>query len=151
MLVFEEKYQEIFEESIEKIKARSPMPKSVISNCEDLLFFTLLSLKSGLTYDILGVLTGMDGTTAKRNQEVGIRVLKEVFQEEGYAPKREFKTIKEFQDFFKDDKTLIIDGTEQAMQRPKDQEKQKDHYSGKKKLTPLKRRSSRRKIKKSDS
>ena len=149
--IFDEKYKEIFEGSIEEIKARSPMPKSVISNCEELLFFTLLSLKSGLTYDVLGVLTGMDGTTAKRNQEVGVRVLKEVFQEEGYAPKREFKTVKEFQEFFKSDDTLIIDGTEQAIQRPKDQEKQKEHYSGKKKLTPLKQRSSRRKTRKSSS
>ena len=72
LLVFEQKYQDIFQEKIEEIKARSPMPSS-IQNCEELLFFTLFSLhpkgawKSGLTFDVLGVVTGMDGTTAKRN------------------------------------------------------------------------------------
>ncbi|MFZ2725280.1 MAG: hypothetical protein WAX77_03410 [Methylococcaceae bacterium] len=38
----------------------------------------------------------------------------------------EFKT-------FKDNKTIIIDATEQAIQRPQDKERQKDTYSGKKK------------------
>jgi len=146
--LFEEKYQDIFQEKIEDKKARSPM-QSTVQNCEELLLLTLFSLKSGLTYDLLGVVYGMDGTTAKRNQEVGIRVLKEVLSEEGYAPIREFKTVKEFQEYFSEDETLIIDGTEQPTERPKDKTAQKQNYSGKKKLTPLRRRSSR--IRKGDS
>lgn len=150
LVVFEKKYQEIFGEKIEEIKSRSPK-KSVIKNCEELLFFTLLSLKSGLTYDILGLVTGMDGATAKRNQELGILVLKTVFQETGDAPKREFKTVKEFESFFAQDETLIIDGTEQYIERPKNKDKQKKNYSGKKKLTRLKRPSYRVKTEKFDS
>jgi hypothetical protein len=142
LVIFERKYQEIFQEKMEDIKARSPMQSS-IKNCEELLFFTLFSLKSGLTYDVLGLVTGMDGATAKRNQEVGILVLKAVFQETGDAPKREFKTVKEFESFFKQDEVLIIDGTEQYIERPQNKDKQKQNYSGKKKLTPLKRLSSR--------
>ena len=75
-----------------------------------------------------------------------------VFEDDGSAPKREFKTIKEFQAYFKDEETLIIDGTEQQIERPKEKELQKQNYSGKKKLsscprgTPLKLRSSRVKI-----
>ena len=34
---------------------------------------------------------------------------------------------------FKEHDTLLIDATERAIQRPKDNEEQKDHYSGKKK------------------
>lgn len=142
LVFFERKYQEIFGEKIEDIKARSPK-QSAIKNCEELLFFTLFSLKSGLTYDVLGLVTGMDGATAKRNQEVGILVLKAVFEETGDAPKREFRTVKEFESFFEQDETLIIDGTEQYIERPQNKNKQKQNYSGKKKLTPLKRLSSR--------
>lgn len=140
--IFEKKYQDIFQESLEEKRARSPM-ECTVQNCEELLLLTLFSLKSGLTYDVLGVVLGMDGTTAKRNQEVGIQVLKEVFQETGHAPIREFKTVTAFREYFKDEETLIIDGTEQAIERPKDKVAQKQHYSGKKKLIPLKQRSSR--------
>ena len=36
---------------------------------EDLLFFTLISLKAGLTYDLLGLFCGMSGSNAKRNHQ----------------------------------------------------------------------------------
>lgn len=123
---------------------------SCIQNCEELLFFTLFSLKAGLTYDVLGLVTGMDGTTAKRNQEVGIQVLQAVFEETGDAPKREFKSLKEFQSYFAEDETLIIDGTEQLIERPQSPSWQKENYSGKKKLSRLKRPSSRLRTRKSD-
>jgi hypothetical protein len=111
LVIFERKYQEIFQEKMEDIKARSPMQSS-IKNCEELLFFTLFSLKYGLTYDVLGLVTGMDGATAKRNQEVGILVLKAVFQETGDAPNREFKTVKEFESFLSKMKPSLL--TEQS-------------------------------------
>ena len=36
---------------------------------------TLFSLKSGLRYDVLGLVCGMDKSTAKRNQDVGLEIL----------------------------------------------------------------------------
>jgi len=140
--VFEEKYIEIHQEKIENKKERSPM-QSAIKNCEDLLLLTLFSLKSGVTYDVLGFVTGMDGATAKRNQQEGLQVLKETLRSEGVAPVREFKSVQLFRDYFKNDGTLIVDGTEQKTERPKDKTGQKQNYSGKKKLSRLKRRSSR--------
>lgn len=129
--LFGNAYQELNGRSIEEFKSKSPMD-SQLKSYEDLLFFTLFSLKSGLTYDLLGLVTGMDGSTAKRNQQLGISVLKEALLSGGYAPKREFKNVEEFKEFFKDTDSIIIDGTEQRMQRPKDNEKQKDSFSGKK-------------------
>ena len=41
---------------------------------EELLLFTLFSFKANLTYDLLGLVSGMDGSNAKRNQELGIMV-----------------------------------------------------------------------------
>jgi len=48
-------------------------------------------------------------------------------------PKGNFLNVKDFEDFFADEKQLIIDATEQAIQRPSDKEQQKECYSGKKK------------------
>lgn len=106
---------------------------------EELLLFTLFSLKSGLTYDLLGLVCGMDAANAKRNQELGLQVLEQTLREADCLPKREFKNAAEFAAYLELEDTLIFDGTEQRMQRPSDQEAQKDHYSGKKSATRPKR------------
>jgi hypothetical protein len=103
-----------------------------LSSEEELLFFTLFSLKSGLTYDLLGFVSGMDASNAKRNQELGLRVLTHALKEANCLPAREFKNAEEFAKYLVKEDTLIFDGTEQRVQRPSDQEVQKDHYSGKK-------------------
>ena len=100
---------------------------------EELLYFTLFSLKCGLTYDLLGLVCGMDGSNAKRNQELGLAVLKETLAAAGSAPKRGFQSAEEFSQCLKKEKTLLLDGTEQRVQRPGKNEEQKQMYSGKKK------------------
>ena len=55
---------------------------------EELLLFTLFSFKANLTYDLLGLVSGMDGSNVKRNQELGITVLQEALEQTGHAPKR---------------------------------------------------------------
>ena len=47
--------------------------------------------------------------------------------------KRKLKSMEEFIESFPELKRVIIDGTERPIQRAKDQEKQKQDYSGKKK------------------
>ena len=47
-------------------------------------------------------------------------------------PKREFKTVAEFEEHTKHAKEIIIDGTENLTERPKDNDSQKSKYSGKK-------------------
>jgi len=105
---------------------------------EEFLFFTLFSLKAGLTYDLLGLVCGMDTANAKRNQELGLRVLEQSLAIAGCLPKREFKDAAEFAEYLKNEKTLIFDGTEQRTQRPSDEGAQKENYSGKKSVTPPK-------------
>lgn len=125
-------------------QARCP-GESAIQSCEDLLLFTLLSLKAGLTYDLLGLMTGMDGSNAKRNQDFGVSLLKSALRESDFAPKREFESVEAFETYFAEMDSLILDGTEQRVERPQKQDSQKANYSGKKKLTPLKRSSFRAK------
>ena len=123
-------HKEIYGKTVSERNSESPTIASAIENESELLFFLLFSLKSGLTYDLLGLVTGMDGSNAKRHQEVGLNVLKSVFQKNNYAPKREFKNVEEFNSYFNENKVLIVDGTEQKIQRPKDEIK--ISYSGKK-------------------
>lgn len=97
------------------------------------MLYTLFSFKSGLTYDLLGLVCGMDKSNAKRNQAVGLEILGKTLTTMDCMPKRNFLNVKDFEDFFTDEKQLIIDATEQPIQRPSDKEQQKVCYSGKKK------------------
>jgi len=103
-----------------------------IQSEEELLLFTLFSLKSGLTFDLLGFVTGMDAANAHRNQQKGVAVLTQTLSDKGCLPKRKFLDVKDFNAYFEKENELILDATEQAIQRPGDLDTQKDHYSGKK-------------------
>lgn len=132
---FQESYENIYGKTIEERTSESPNSPS-LTTYDNLLFFTLFSLKSGLTYDLLGFVSGMDGSNAKRNQAMGIEILKKALSKLAILPKRNFETPQEFKDYFEQNKTLIIDATEQRVQRPQDNDDQKALYSGKKKHTP---------------
>lgn len=99
---------------------------------EDLLFFTLFSCKSGLTYDVLGLVCGMDAATAKRRQDEGLAVLREALRLADCLPEREFQSPAELQRYFSKRRAVLLDATEFARQRPQEKEAQKAHYSGKK-------------------
>lgn len=106
--------------------------ESHLKTYEDYVFFILFSLKSGLTYDALGFIFGMSGGNAKKVQHLGILILRESLKDLKMLPKRVFSNLEEFELAFSEEHLLIIDGTEQAIQRPVNQEDQQDMYSGKK-------------------
>lgn len=130
--LFIQSYKEIYDKSLSERNAESSVNKALIENEKELLFFTLFSLKSGLTFDLLGLVTGFDGSNAKRHQEHGLEILRYTLSKEGCIPKREFKNIKEFETYLKQESELIFDCQEQRIQRP--QENQKNSYSGKKRV-----------------
>ena len=99
----------------------------------DYLFFVLFSLKSGLTYDALGFVFGMSGGNAVKVQREGVRVLNLALTRLNVMPKRIFEDAKAFESLVAKDEVIKIDGTEQPVQRPGNQQDQKDQYSGKKK------------------
>ena len=133
--IFEQGYVSVFGRRIEHRVADSPEEMTFIT-CKSLLFFTLFSLKSGLTFDLLGFVFKLDASNAKRNQALGLEVLKRALSDAGLLPKRSFATPEAFAAYFRQHKAVILDGTEQRMQRPGDNEEQKAFYSGKKKDTP---------------
>jgi len=130
--IFEQGYISVFGRRIEYRVADSPEEMTFITY-KSLLFFTLFSLKSGLTYDLLGYVFKLDGSNAKRNQALGLEVLKKGLSDADLLPKRSFSSLEAFSAYFSQHKSVILDGTEQRMQRPGDSEEQKAFYSGKKK------------------
>lgn len=137
LLLFTASYLKLHGKSVAERQADIEVTPSLTSE-EELLFFTLFSLKAGLTYDLLGLVCGMDASNAKRNQELGLRVLEQCLATAGCLPQREFKDAAQFAEYLKNEKTLIFDGTEQRTQRPSDNALQKENYSGKKSATPPK-------------
>ena len=133
--LFEAAYISVHGRRIEYRVADRPEALRFIS-CKSLLFFTLFSLKSGLTYDILGFMFKLDVSNAKRNQALGLEFLKRALGEAGLLPKREFAWPEEFGAYFSGHGSVILNGIEQRIQRPGDYETQKKFYSGKKKRIP---------------
>ena len=71
-----------------------------IHNEEALLLFTLLSLKAGLTYDVLGVACGMSASNAQRHQAIGVEVLGQALTKRGHLPTRKLLEIKDLEHLF---------------------------------------------------
>jgi hypothetical protein len=85
------------------------------------------------TDDVLGFVSGMDGSHARRNQTPGLGVLEHTLKTAQCLPQRKFKDAAEFAEYFRQEETLIFDGVEQRMQRPNDDATQRDFYSRKQK------------------
>lgn len=128
-------YESLFGESMEDRQSNST-GTSTFKTYGDLLFFTLYSIKSGLTYDLLGLTFSLDGANAYQNQALGLRVLRAAMEQGGYMPKRQYQSVEEFKEHWKEESEILIDATEQTRQRPGNQQEQKEDYSGKKKRTP---------------
>lgn len=137
LVLFTASYLELHGKSVAERQAEIEVTSSLSSE-EELLFFTLFSLKVGLTYDVLGFVSGLDGSNAKRNQTLGLAVLEHALRTTQCLPQRKFKDATEFAEYLQHEETLIFDGLEQRMQRPSDDEVQREHYSGKKSATPSK-------------
>lgn len=137
--LFKQSYIEIYSAPLQDRLVKNNIDYC-IENEEDLLLFTLLSLKSGLTYDVLGIMVGMDGSNAHKNQRKGVCVLSHALRKAGCEPRREFSNPDDFIAFCSghDIDKIIIDCTEQMIQRPSDNETQRDHFSGKKHFHSLK-------------
>jgi hypothetical protein len=134
LFLFREAYHALHGAQLADRMLLNPIGSRIASE-EELLFFTLFSCKSGLTYDVLGHVCGMDGATAKRRQEEGLEVLREALKRGGHLPEREFSSPGELQRYFTKRRAVLLDATEFATQRPQKKEAQKQRYSGKKKDT----------------
>ena len=133
--LFRTSYLELHGKTVAERQAALDIAPSLPTE-EDLLFFTLFSLKVGLTYDALGFVSGMDRANAKRNQSLGLKVLQHSLRQADCLPARRFENAEEFAAYLHEEEELIFDGLEQRTQRPHQHEAQTDCYSGKKTAIP---------------
>jgi len=134
-----ESYVELKGMTYEQMLQENPKGKFArLKSINDLIQYTLFILKSGITFDISAYLIQFDRSRAHRQFNNGINLIHYALDAEDYLPTRFFDSVNEFQSYFKDYDTIIIDATEQRIQRPQDLEYQKEAYSGKKKSHTIK-------------
>jgi len=104
-----------------------------LKTTQDKLFFILFYFKCYPTFDLLALIFGFDRSNACRNVKKLTQILEKTLGRKMVLPKRKIRTLDELIEIFPEVRDLIIDGTERPIQRPKDNEKQKQNYSGKKK------------------
>ncbi len=114
-------------------RARGGGRKARLLSTEEKVFFILFYLKCYPTFDLLGLLFDLERGRANRWVHRLQKILEEVLGRVMVLPERKIRSLEEFLERFPQAKAVIVDGTERPIQRPKDNDKQKRHYSGKKK------------------
>lgn len=134
-----EKFEKVYEQEEEKTGA---MPrqrrkgggrKARLESMAEKLFYILFYLKCYPTFDLASALFDFDRSQAHRWVHKLQRILEKALGEKQVLPLRQINSVEEFLEKFPMVKKVIVDGTERAICRPKDEEKQRENYSGKKK------------------
>lgn len=145
--IFSECYQkqknQAYEDFVKKYDRKPTAGGSpIFKTPSEQLFFTLFYLKTYPTFDVLGFSFNCSGKTAHENLYKFLPILENALEELHVLPKRKFDSAKEFIEFIKGQKDILIDATERIHHRKKDNEAQKKFYNGKKKPIPSKIQSS---------
>jgi len=133
---FEEAYQQTLDKK-RRWRAAGGGRKATLKISADKLFFILLYHKCYPTFDLMSVLFGFDRSCANDWVHRLMPILETALGKKQALPERNIYSIEEFLAKFADVQEVIIDGTERPVQRPKDAEQQKEHYSGKKSAIPV--------------
>jgi hypothetical protein len=131
-------FTEVYQQSqikpeVERKRAPGGGRKATLRTSCDKLFYVLLYCKCYPTFDLMGVLFGFDRSCAGDWVHGLLPVLEQALGYKQALPERKVRSMEEFLERFPAVKEVILDGTERPVQRPKDSDKQKEHYSGKKK------------------
>jgi hypothetical protein len=105
----------------------------VLTNTKEALFFILYHLKTGVTYQVLGLSFGISNASAKNYVDRIKPYLKVCLEKLNCMPSSLFKDQASFDKTFDGVTDLVIDCTEIPVQRAHEYESQKEFYSGKKK------------------
>lgn len=108
---------------------------SPLSTMENKLLFILMYLRKATTQDIFGEVFGMPQPVVNKWVHVLHPCLNQALADLGEIPAR---TASDMRVEDEEVKVYFQDGTERPIQRPKDKEEQKTHYSGKKKRHTVK-------------
>jgi hypothetical protein len=131
---FTEAYERsLFNGQQERQRAPGGGRKATLRTTEEKLFYILLYGKCYPTFDLLSVLFNFDRSCAHDWVHRLLPILETTLGLKQVLPVRKLSSLEEFLERFPDVKEVIVDGTERPVQRPKDNQRQKAHYSGKKK------------------
>jgi hypothetical protein len=133
--IFGKTYEDLFGETLEERQENSTNT-SKFRSYKDLLFFGLYSIKSGLTFDLVALSFDISNSNAYSKLAIVLRILETTLYKQGLMPEREFNKEEDFKEFLKNEPTILIDVTEQCVQRAENKEQQRADYSGKKKPIP---------------
>jgi hypothetical protein len=111
--------------------------KSVLATVEDKLLFILVYMKTYPLQTMIGFMFGMGQSQANVWIHRLSGVVRTAMDEIDLLPERDPKKLEEVLAEDEEDE-VAIDGAERKIQRPKDNEKQKKFYSGKKKTHTVK-------------
>ena len=113
--------------------------RHTIENDLEKLFYILFYVKCYPTFDLAGfIFDGVNRSQAKRWTDKLLPILEKALERKMVIPKRKISTLEEFFKLFPEVKEIWIDGSERPTRRPKDKDKQKKRYSGKKKRHTVK-------------
>lgn len=115
-----------------RIRAYGGGFKPAIKAFEDKLFFILFYLKCYPTFAVCGFFYNRHRTKPQVWVKQLLPILEAALGKKCSLPEREITSCEDFIKSFPHVKELFIDGTERRVQRPKNKDSQKDHYSGKK-------------------
>ena len=107
--------------------------KSNLATIEDKLLFALVYQKSYPLQAVQGQLFGLSQSSANEWIHRLLPILLVALDRLGVLPERDGDQVPAHLKQQKASQTLILDGTERRRQRPKNQEKQANHYTGRKK------------------
>ena len=106
----------------------------IFSNYDEIVFFVLFHLKTGITYDVLGFLFGTSGAGAHYNITKFESLLKRCLADLGQEPLSEIKDISDMEKLGMPGAGLIIDATEIPIESPDNKLLRDESYSVKKKI-----------------
>ena len=134
-----EKFENVYNEQEEKRgkrprkRKRGGGRKGRLASMAEKLFYILFYFKCYPTFDLASVLFDFDRSQAHRWVHKLQEILEKTLGEKQVLPLRQIHSVEEFLEKFPMVKKVIVDGTERAISRPKNEEKQRENYSGKKK------------------
>jgi hypothetical protein len=110
--------------------------KGALPTMRDKLLFLLYYFKVYPTFDVLGTQFGMARSKANENLYKLLPVLYQALVDLEVMPKRKFSSAAELKETLEGVEKILIDVTERNYRRSQDDEKQREHYSGKKNGIP---------------
>jgi DDE superfamily endonuclease/Helix-turn-helix of DDE superfamily endonuclease len=126
--VYEESHQA---DSAPRKRARGGGRKARLQSIQAKVFFILFYFKCYPTFDVLSIIFDLDRGRSHRWVHRLQGILETALGRKMVLPKRKIERFEIFLTRFPEVKTVIFDGTERAVQRPQDHDKQKERQTRK--------------------